>query len=138
MGFSLGSLLQAALLVLNALAILNERRFLRPLGLGDPNAVATHAAASPATAAAGSTNGAPATSSSNPFSAMDAAEGGGFAFLPPSSPNSGGHPLTSSSSASSSPAIAQFALLLTSVRMLLRWPLIVANLVCIAFTVVFG
>ena len=107
MGFSVADLFRATLLILNALAILSERRFLAPRGL---------AMVSP------SEGGGAASASSSSFS------GGGFGDF--GSPTSSSGPPTGMK--------AQAAQLLSSVRMLLRWPLIIANGVTILFALVFG
>jgi hypothetical protein len=105
MGFSVADLFRAILLVLNALAILSERRFLAPRGL----AVASH-----------SEGGGNGSTSAHSF--------GGFGdFGSPTSP-----------SGPQSGMKAQAAQLLSSVRMLLRWPLIIANGITILFALVFG
>ena len=144
MPVSVGAILQAALLVANGMAVLNERRFLRRYGLGDPSAASTTAGGGSRTldgleAPAATPSSAPA-SSSNPFYAMDMAErrdSGGADFF--------GSPLKTAADdavaggfGSTSQSRAQLGRLLASVRMLLRWPLIIANIVCIIFTIIFG
>ena len=79
MGFSIGEIFKAALLLLNALAILSERRLLEPWGLT--------------------------------VTAASIGDGG---------------------------AKAQLASVLSSIRTLLRWPLIILNVVTTAFALVFG
>lgn len=98
MGFSVADLFRAVLLVLNALAILSEKRFLAPRGL----------------ASVTSTDG----GAGSPF-------GGGFGDFGSAVPHQGS-------------VKAQAAQLLSSIRMLLRWPLIIANTVAILFALVFG
>lgn len=81
MGLSIAEFFKAALLVLNAMAILSERRVLQPMGLaGTPGAVAG-----------------------------DGTE-----------------------------AKTQIAQVLASVRMLLRWPLIILNGLTVVFILIFG
>ncbi len=165
MPFSVGNIVQAALLVANALAILNERRFLRRWGLGDPSAIESDKKrAAAASGAAGGSNGqaetggvAPSsdgpdragaaastsTSSSNPFYAMDMAERRDSQFFvgtpqSPASTSASGGTLTAEGGFDSAESRAQLGRLLASVRMLLRWPLIVANAICIAFAIIFG
>lgn len=108
MGFSVADLFRATLLILNALAILSERRFLAPRGL---------AMVSPSEGGGGA-----AGASASSFG------GGGFGDF--GSPTSSSGPPTGMK--------AQAAQLLSSVRMLLRWPLIIANGVTILFALVFG
>lgn len=112
MGFSIYSLAVATVLILNALAIISERRVLARLGMapgaafsGRPNI------ASPNTADAFVPS----------FELDDAPHGG---------PGIGGPPPTG--------LRLQLANFLSSIRMLMRWPLIAVNMVLIIAALVFG
>ena len=115
MGFSVADIFTATLLIVNALAILSERRFLAPMGLAN----ADGAGASPGF----NNNGGTGASGSPAFFPDD-----GFG-----SPGSGGGKAIGGGELKS-----QINQLLSSVRMLLRWPLIVLNAVAILFALIFG
>lgn len=101
MGFSLVSMFEAVLLILNGLAILSEKRLLSKYGL------------------AGSTADPTATPMmfDQTFSGFSSTSGNG---------------------GSSSVLKQQVAQLLSSVRMLLRWPLIFMNAATIVFALILG
>ena len=101
MGFSIASIFHAVILVLNALAILSERRFLAKYGLAKIE---------------------PSINSGN-----------GFA-----DPMFGGGALYGQADTAASPLMAQIGQLLSSVRTLLRWPLIFVNSIAIVFALIFG
>lgn len=101
MGFSIASIFHAVILVLNALAILSERRFLAKYGLAKIE---------------------PSINS-----------GSGFA-----DPMFGGGALYGQADTAASPLMAQIGQLLSSVRTLLRWPLIFVNSIAIVFALIFG
>ena len=105
MGFSIASILHAVILVLNALAILSERRFLAKYGLAKVDASLT-------------------SSGGSGFGA-DPTFGGGALY--------GGH-----GDVNPSPLMSQIGQLLSSVRTLLRWPLIFVNTIAIVFALIFG
>lgn len=107
--FSFANLFQAALLILNAMAILSERRFLAKYGL-----------------ASASLNEAPVAT---PL--FDQTFGAGSAFGAHSNGGQG-------NSGSNSLLKQQVAQLLSSVRMLLRWPLVFLNAATIVFALIFG
>jgi hypothetical protein len=121
MGFSIFDLCRALVLILNGMAILNERRFLTKFGIVPPGGVTSSPSVAPV-------NG----------NAM-----GGFGELDfGASLNGGG--VASSSGSSGATADGQISVkqqigqLLFSVRLLLRWPLVIANAVMIVLTIVFG
>ena len=109
MSFSVSDLFRAVLLILNALAILSEKRFLFPLGLSSSTA----------------------SSTSTPFAAPS-----GFGFEEHNR-NVG---MFGEAAAVPSPSQlkVQIAQLLSSVRLLLRWPLIFTNALMIVFALIFG
>ena len=120
MGFSIAHLFQVSLLLLNALAILSERRFLSKFGL---------ATASFPNDAQAANNGGDA----NSFAPFGGGENfGGFGA--PSSPVGGAAGVFGRNSQMKS----QIATLLSSVRMLMRWPLIFLNTVTVVFALIFG
>ncbi|KEG10917.1 hypothetical protein DQ04_03151020 [Trypanosoma grayi] len=102
MGFSIGSMAQALLLCLNAMAILSERRFLSRYGLATP---------------------------------MVMTDSGGDGGFTPSAFGAGDDVVRAQRF---SPLKAKLASVLSSVRTLLRWPLIFVNTAVILFTLVFG
>lgn len=108
MGFNLASIFHASLLILNALAILSEKRFLAPRGFVTGQAVAD--VSTPIMASGG----------------FDSAFGG-FGGVAAQSNFGGGNAVKQ-----------QVAQLLSSVRMLLRWPLIFINAATIVFALIFG
>lgn len=110
MGISIYSLINAIVLCLNALAILSESRFLSKFGLATPSALQ------------GSVPRQDSVFSDYAPSGFDSDTGGGAG-------GSGGH---------KSSAKLQVASLLHSVRLLLRWPLIFANLIFVVLALVFG
>lgn len=116
---SIANLFKAILLCLNAMAILSERRFLAPLGLATPNVTAEQQSAHN-----------PNRTSSNFYNEDPFGNGGGNGNA--NSGNSVGR------FSHQSPVKAQVAQLLGSVRMLLRWPLIICNIVMIFFALIFG
>eukprot|EP00744_Colponema_vietnamica_P017054 GILI01023943.1.p1 GENE.GILI01023943.1~~GILI01023943.1.p1 ORF type:complete len:111 (-),score=14.98 GILI01023943.1:71-403(-) len=109
--FSIANLLKVIILCLNSMAILSERRFLAPMGL--------------ATIAPDQNQNQNRTSSNfyneDPFGGTQ---------------NFGGNP--TKGFGHQSPVKAQIAHLLSSVRMLLRWPLIIVNICFIIFSLIFG
>ncbi|ORC92225.1 uncharacterized protein TM35_000044390 [Trypanosoma theileri] len=102
MGFSVGSIAQALLLCLNAMAILSERRFLSKYGLATDM--------------------------------IDQGNGGDGGFTPTAFGTGDEFGRVRQSSGFK----AQLAKVLSSVRTLLRWPLILINITVIIFTLVFG
>jgi hypothetical protein len=104
MGFSVFDVCRFALLLLNAMAILSERRFLARYGIVPPGAAQLSGAAAGGDALFGG-----------------ASIGGGFD--------------AGDGSVSMKHQIGQ---LLFSVRLLLRWPLMIANVVMVVLTVVFA
>lgn len=110
MGVSIYSLINAIVLCLNALAILSESRFLSKFGLATPSAMQ---------------GGVPRQDSV--FSDYSPT---GFDSDTGMNPGSGG--------ARGSSIKLQVASLLHSVRLLLRWPLIFANIVFVVLALVFG
>lgn len=106
--FSLASIFQGVLLLLNALAILSEKRFLIRYGLASATVEVQ--------------------STSTPL-VFDQTFGGGMNGFG-SAQSSANQPL--------SPVKQQVSQLLASVRMLLRWPLIFLNCATIVFALIFG
>ncbi|KAH9601734.1 Yos1-like [Trypanosoma melophagium] len=104
MGFSVGSIAQALLLCLNAMAILSERRFLSKYGLATG----------------------------------DMADHGGNSGDVGFTPTAFGTGEEFGRVRQTSAFKAQLAKILSSVRTLLRWPLILINIGVIIFTLVFG
>lgn len=117
MGFSIFDLCRVLLLVLNAMAILNERRFLIKHNIVPPGG----AIASPTVSASSSSS-----ASGGGFGDLDFGQG---AAASSGNSNSGVEPVA---------VKQQIGQLLFSVRLLLRWPLVIANAVMIVLTVVFG
>lgn len=110
MGISIYSLINAIVLCLNALAILSESRFLSKFGLATPSALQ------------GSVSRQESVFSDYVPSAFDADTGNG----------------ASSGGGRGSSVKLQIASLLHSVRLLLRWPLIFANIIFVILALVFG
>lgn len=111
MTFSLYSIFTVVVLILNALAILSENRLLSKLGLS------THAQYN--------------RGSQQSYGSGD--ENDGFGSSPFVSED-----LRSGSGDGGSPIKMQIATLLSSVRTLMRWPLIFVNTVLIALALIFG
>lgn len=129
MSFSIAVIFQAVLLVVNALAILSEKRFLSKFGLAPTDSYAG------AQKGFGFPSGSPTTLNITTGFGADV-NGGGSNFagsqfgVGPSGFDSG-VPAPSAFKMQ----IAQF---LGSVRMLLRWPLILINIVVVVFKLIFG
>ena len=113
MGFSIFDICRFALLLLNAMAILNERRFLNRYGIVPPN---------------GSASSSSSPTNSNNNNNNDWGDFGGGSNDSPTSPNDG-------SAVSVKQQVGQ---LLFSVRLLLRWPIVIANVIMIVLTILFG
>jgi hypothetical protein len=116
MTFSVAELFQVSLLLVNAMAILSERRFLAKFGLATTKFQASDS------------------------SSLDSG-GGGFLGGQAFGENFGGFSAPGASSTSAGtpgPMQTQMASLLGSVRMLMRWPLIFLNSITIVFALIFG
>ena len=111
MGFSLFDICRSVLLVLNAMAILSERRFLRKHGIAPPGA-------------SGSAGGGVDSPAAPAFGDFGAVFGGPGALKP-----------AGDDSASVKGQIGQ---LLFSVRLLLSWPIVIAIVVMVVLTIIFG
>ena len=110
MGFSIFDISRCILLILNAMAILNERRFLNKYGIVPPNG-------------SGGSAGSPLGDTTGTFS------------------NDFGSPTTSPSGGDGGSSLSvkhQVGQLLFSVRLLLRWPIVIANVIMVVLTIVFG
>ncbi|KPA86227.1 hypothetical protein ABB37_00463 [Leptomonas pyrrhocoris] len=110
MGVSIYSLINAVVLCLNALAILSESRFLSKFGLATPNAL------------------------QGPVSRQETA----FSDYSPNAFDSDIGTNANNGGARVSSIKLQIASLLHSVRLLLRWPLIFANVVFVFVALIFG
>lgn len=114
MGFSIYSIFKCIILMMNALAILSETRLLRKIGLAPSGAQLRYDGNGQGGSGGGQNGG------DGEFSAFETYEN------------------TAQKNASVSPLKSQIAALLSSVRMLLRWPLVFINLVLIVVAVILG